>query len=413
MSTGANELTSPATFLPYGRQEISERDIEAVVSVLRSDFLTQGPQIEQLEGALCEALTARHAVVCANGTAALHLAMLALDIRPGDEIVTTPNTFVADANCVRYVGAEVRFCDIDSDTGLMDPDRLAEILTGDRQRKIKAVIPVHFAGQPADLESISDLAKSHGAYVVDDACHALGADYLEHGRRYIVGGNSQSDLTVFSFHPVKHITTGEGGAITTSDPLLVSRLRQFRTHGIIRREFVHDEQAFSPKGELNPWYYEMTELGFNYRLTDFQAALGVSQLARLQDIVVKRNHIAQTYSRLLASTFDRSRVRALRVRSNVTHAYHLHVVRIDFESFDRTRAQVMNKLRERGIGTQVHYIPIHLQPYYRDRYRLSPGMFPKAERYYEQALSLPMYPGLTEQDVERVVAELESVLLNG
>ena len=413
MSLVTEESVSPKTFLPYGRQDISENDVEAVTSALRSDYLTQGPQIERFEGALSEAVTARHAVVCASGTAALHLAMLALDIKPGDEIVTTPNTFVADANCARFVGAEVRFCDIDPGSGLMDPDKLAEILARDRQRKIKAVIPVHFAGQPADLETISDLAKSHGAYVVDDACHALGAEYVEHGRRYTIGGTSRSDLTVFSFHPVKHITTGEGGAITASDPFLVSRLRQFRSHGIIRREFVHDEQACSSKGEPNPWYYEMTELGFNYRMTDLQAALGVSQLARLQDIVAKRNQIAQMYNRLLASTFDQSRVQALTVRPNVTHAWHLYVVRVDFESFDRTRARVMNKLRDRGIGTQVHYIPIHFHPYYSDRYRLGPGMFPKAEQYYERALSLPMYPGLSEHDVERVVTELESVLLNG
>ena len=401
------------TFLPYGRQEISEADIDAVVGALRSDFLTQGPRIEKFETSLCKAVSARNAVACSNGTAALHLAMLALDIKPGDEVVTTPNTFVADANCARFVGAEVMLCDIDSRTGLMDPNTLEVLLARDRRKKIKAIIPVHFAGQPVDLERISDLARSHGAYVVDDACHALGANYQENGRRQSIGCNHRSDMTVFSFHPVKHITTGEGGAVTASDPFLASRLRQFRTHGIIRREFVQDDLACSANGELNPWYYEMTELGFNYRLTDIQAALGESQLSRLGEIVARRNEIARTYGRLLNSTFDADKVRPLDARADVLHAYHLYVVQIDFQAFSRSRASVMNRLKQRGIGTQVHYIPINLQPYYRERYQWGPGAFPNAEKYYTRALSLPMYPGLTEQDIERVVAELESVLIGG
>ncbi|MBI5267351.1 MAG: UDP-4-amino-4,6-dideoxy-N-acetyl-beta-L-altrosamine transaminase, partial [candidate division Zixibacteria bacterium] len=388
-------------------------DVEAVVSALRSDYLTQGPLVERFERALSSTVGARDTVVCANGTAALHLAMLALNIRPGDEVVTSAITFVADANCARYVGAEVKFCDVDPDTGLMMPERLAAILDRDRQKKIKVVIPVDFAGQPADVGAISALARAHGAYVVEDACHALGADYSDHGRRNAVGGNGSSDLTVFSFHPVKHITTGEGGAITTADSFLGSRLRQFRTHGITRQEFIHEEMAVSTAGEPNPWYYEVTELGFNYRMNDLQAALGLSQLGRLGDFIARRREIANMYDQLLASAFDPDVVRPLTVQPGVGHAYHLYVVRIDFGSFGRTRAKVMNKLLGRDIGTQVHYIPLHLQPYYRDRYGLRPGMFPNAENYYANALSLPMYPGLTNQDIERVVGELESILLNG
>lgn len=413
MDAVVKEPLKEMTLLPYGRQEITDADVAAVVAALRSDYVTQGPAVEQFEKALGDAVGARHAVVCVNGTAALHLAMLALDIKPGDEVVTSANTFVADANCARYVGAEVKFCDIDPETGLMNPERLASILERDRHKKIKAVIPVHFAGQPADVATISALARSHGAYVVEDACHALGAEYLEHGRRYAVGASGSSDLTVFSFHPVKHITTGEGGAVTTADSFLASRLRQFRAHGITRKEFVQDELAISAKGEPNPWYYEMSELGYNYRMTDFQAALGVSQLTRLKESIIKRNQIAQTYKRLFAKAFEPERVRALAVQPDVVNAFHLFVVRIDFESFNRTRAQVMYTLRDRGIGTQVHYIPLHLQPYYLDRYKLRSGMFPNAEKYYETALSVPMYPGLTDQDVERVVGELEAVLLRG
>jgi UDP-4-amino-4,6-dideoxy-N-acetyl-beta-L-altrosamine transaminase len=404
-------LTSPKAFLPYGRQHISDADVEAVVAVLKSDFLTQGPAIEQFERAVAQATGARQMVACSSGTAALHLAMLALDINPGDIVVTTPNTFVASANCARYVGAEVRFCDINPDTGLIDPANLATVLEKDRHHKIKAVIPVHFAGQPAQLSTIHDLARAHGAYVVDDACHALGAQYTEHRRGHRIGDNSHSDLTAFSFHPVKHVATGEGGAISASDPLLADRVRQLRSHGIARREFQNAEMAVSSRGELNPWYYEMTDLGFNYRMTDIHAALGVSQMNRLAWSVEQRNRIAGKYAQVLSAAFDDRHVRPLDVRDHVSHAYHLYVVRIDFGAFKTTRASVMNRLREQGIGTQVHYIPAHLQPYYRDRYGHRPGDFPGCEAYYAQALSLPMYPDLTDGDVELVVAGLETALL--
>jgi UDP-4-amino-4,6-dideoxy-N-acetyl-beta-L-altrosamine transaminase len=405
------KLHAPTRFLPYGRQSISQADIDAVVSVLQSDYLTQGPTIELFEQKLAATVGARHAIVCSNGTAALHLAMMALDLGPGATVVTTANTFVASANCARYVGAEVTFCDIDPHTGLLDVDQLEMMLSRDKGHKIKAIIPVHFAGQPIDLSRISDLARTHGAYVVDDACHALGASYMDHGRPRTIGDNSHSDLTVFSFHPVKHVATGEGGAVTTSDPMLAARLRQLRSHGITKTEFLQSDLAFSDQGVLNPWYYEMSELGYNYRLTDIQAALGISQLARLQQSVVRRNEIAAHYNRLLAATFSRECVRLLDCRERRTHAYHLYTICIDFAAYGRTRATVMNALKAKSIGTQVHYIPVPLQPYYHERYRVKPGDFPMVESYYAQALSLPMYPDLSDDDILYVVASLESVLL--
>jgi UDP-4-amino-4,6-dideoxy-N-acetyl-beta-L-altrosamine transaminase len=396
--------------LPYGRQTITQEDIDAVTSVLQSDYLTQGPVVEKFEAEIARTVGARHAISCANGTAALHLALLALEIGVGNEIVTTPNTFVASANCARYVGAEVKFCDIDPATGLIDIEQLERILVRDEKRKIRAIIPVHFAGQPVDLARLYELARTHGAYVIDDASHALGAAYADGRRTQLIGNNAHSDLTTFSFHPVKHVATGEGGAVTTADPMLAARLRQLRTHGIAKKEFIHAEQAFSTTGELNPWYYEMTELGFNYRLTDIQAALGVSQLSRLTQSITRRNDLARLYTTKLAETFDDQAVRPLSQNPAVSNAYHLYVVQIDFESYGKTRAEVMNALKKSGIGTQVHYIPVHLQPYYRERYRTKPGDMPNAERYYTHTLSLPMFPALTDDDVAYVVESLKSTL---
>ncbi|MFQ6007577.1 MAG: UDP-4-amino-4,6-dideoxy-N-acetyl-beta-L-altrosamine transaminase [Candidatus Zixiibacteriota bacterium] len=400
-------------FLSYGRQHISEEDIQAVENVLRSDWLTQGPTIEAFEKDLGGFLGAHHVVACSSGTAALHLAMLALGIGAGDEVVTTPNTFLASANCARFVGADVRFADIDATTGLMDLNSLSAVLEADRKKKIKVVIPVHFAGQPVELPQIYGLAKTHGAWVVDDACHALGAEYHHKRQWYRVGSGPHSDMTVFSFHPVKHVAMGEGGAITTHDRQLTDRLCRFRTHGAQKEQFEYAEMAFSPEGVRNPWYYEMHELGYNYRLTDIQAALGRSQLKRLSWSLERRNRLAAIYCRLIRECFSNGDIRTLTLLPDRKHAYHLFVVLIDFERFGVSRAVVMNHLIRAGVGTQVHYIPVHLQPYYRNRYGTSPGDFPQAELYYTRALSLPMYPDLSEEDIERVVRELKNALLVG
>jgi UDP-4-amino-4,6-dideoxy-N-acetyl-beta-L-altrosamine transaminase len=405
--------TAQRKFLPYGRQSISEADIEAVAEVLQSDWLTQGPAVPAFERALSETVGAGQAVVCCNGTAALHLAMLALGIGEGDVVVTTPVTFLASANCARYVGADVKFVDIDPETGLMRPDCLADLLDKDSEKRIKAVIPVHFGGQPANLPEIHAMARQHGAFVVDDACHALGASFEYRNTRYRVGGNPFSDMTVFSFHPVKHVTTGEGGAISTDDVALADRLRRFRSHGIQKEGFACGSLAHAGDGRVNPWYYEMSELGYNYRMSDIHAALGRSQLGRLPRSLERRRTIAALYDKLIVRDLRLSQVVPLKVAANVSHAYHLFVVRVDFASLSVDRAAVMESLRGAGIGTQVHYIPVHLQPYYRKHSGTKPGDFPGAEAYYAQALSLPMYPELTEADIEYVVDRLSSVLREG
>ncbi len=397
-------------FLPYGRQHIWPSDTEAVLKVLSSDWLTQGPRVPAFEEALAEVLRARHVVACANGTAALHLAMLALNVGPGDVVVTTPITFLSSANCARFVGARVRFVDIEPDTALMDVAALAEVLGRDTEHKIRAVVPVHFAGQPAALPDIFRITREHETYLVDDACHALGATYMHENRPSHIGSGSHSDLTVYSFHPVKHIAMGEGGAVASSDKTWADRMRLHRTHDIHKDGFLNNDMAHDRDGRVNPWYYEMHELGYNYRLTDFQAALGLSQMERLDWSLKRRKEIAALYDRLLAERFDPDDIRPLTLKANSNHAWHLFVVLIEFEKFNVTRAQVMNHLREKGIGTQVHYIPIHLQPYYRRHCGTKPGDFPNSEHYYERALSLPMFPDLSDDDINRVVESLAEFL---
>ena len=413
MAVGDSDVAAKSAaprFLPYGRQSINELDIRAVSGVLTSDWLTQGPTIPAFEKALAEAVGADYAVACANGTAALHLSMLALGVGPGDKVVTTPITFMADANCARYVGADVVFADIDQDTACMSPDALEQVLRADQDKKIKAVIPVHFAGQPADLSRIHELSKAHGAAVVGDACHAIGGAYTEGAKRYRLGGSPHADMTVFSFHPVKHVAAGEGGAIVTDRTDLAEALQRFRNHGIERTEFINKDMGYTESGEPNPWYHELQVLGFNYRLSDIHAALGLSQLGRLRGSIERRRQIAAIYRTLLAETFADQSVRPLVDREGYTNVYHLFVVLIDFAKFGIGRAEVMNRLKERNIGTQVHYIPIHLQPYYRSLYGTGPGDFPNAENYYGQALSLPMYPDLEDGEIVRVVENLHSIL---
>jgi len=398
-------------FLPYGRQRVTQEDINSVCDVLRSEWLTQGPTVPLFEKQLSATLSSKPAVACSSGTAALHLAMMALDIGPGDAVVTTPITFLADANCARYVGAEVRFADIDPETACLSPDALERVLAQDPDHRVKVVIPVHFAGQPADLPRIHSLAEAHGAVVVDDSCHAPGAWYEDGGTRYGMGASPHSLMTVFSFHPVKHVAMGEGGAVLCDDPDLLTRLRAFRNHGITRDDPVFDDMAFDENGDLNPWYYEMPRFGYNYRVTDIQAALGISQLGRLEESVNRRNHLAGYYRRQLEARFPDRTVRPLMLRTGVRHAYHLFVVRIDFDKHGVSRSKVMRRLREAGIGTQVHYIPVHLQPYYRQVSGAGPGDYPAAEGYYQQALTLPLYPQLEEGDVDRVLDELGAALI--
>jgi len=363
--------------LPYGRHWIDEDDIEAVVRTLRSDWLTTGPAVEEFERAVAEHAGAKHAVAVSNGTAALHAAMFALGIGPGDEVIVPPLTFAATANCVVYQGATPVFADVAPGTLLLDPDRAAEKIT----TRTKAIIAVDYAGQPCDYDALRSIAQARGIALVADACHALGATYK--GRR----AGSLADLTAFSFHPVKPITTGEGGMVTTDDPGLARRMRTFRNHGITTD---HRERA-----QAGTWYYEMSALGFNYRLSDLQCALGTSQLRKLSAWVARRQQIARWYDAAFAGS---DAVRPLRTRPEVSHAYHLYVVTTGH------RDELVAALRGKGIGANVHYVPVYLHPYYRQRYGYTKGLCPVAEEAYSQIVSLPIFPQMTDADVARVIA---------
>ncbi|WP_332773091.1 UDP-4-amino-4,6-dideoxy-N-acetyl-beta-L-altrosamine transaminase [Phenylobacterium sp.] len=380
--------------LPYGRQTIEDDDIAAVAQALRGDFLTTGPTVDAFEAAFREVVGAKHAVACANGTAALHLAMLALDVQPGEVVIAPSITFLATANCARYVGAEVVFADVDPETGLMTADTLAEALTRVGDRKLRAVLPVHLRGDTADLPGLEALAREAGAVLVEDAPHALGSTLTFGNSVERVGDCRHSSMATFSFHPVKTIATGEGGMVTTNDPRLAERLRRLRSHGMVR-----------PEGG-DPWWYEMPEPGFNYRLPDILCALGISQLAKLPRFAARRRLLAARYAEALAPLVPLVRLATRPDWSDPV--LHLMVALIDFEAAGKTRREVVEALKARGVGTQVHYIPVHTQPYYCERY--GELDLPGAQAWYERCLSLPLYPGMADEDVDQVVAALAEVL---
>ena len=382
--------------IPYGRQHITQADVDAVVEVLRSDFLTQGPAVPRFEQAVAGYCGAAHAVAVNSATSALHIACLALELGPGDLLWTSPITFVASANCGLYCGADVDFVDIDPRTYNLSADTLAEKLAAAERagRLPKIVMPVHLTGQSCDMAAIHELSQRYGFRIIEDASHAIGGRY----RGEPVGNCRYSDITVFSFHPVKIITTAEGGMATTNDPELAGRLAMLRSHGITR-------DAAKMTRMDGPWYYEQQLLGFNYRLTDLQAALGLSQMLRLDEYVARRHEIAARYDRLLAD---------LPVTTPWQHpdsysAFHRYVVRVEEGGENERRRRVFEGLRARGIGVNVHYIPVHTQPYYQ-QLGFVPGDFPVAEDYYAEAISLPMYPAMTEADQDRVVAALGEAL---
>jgi perosamine synthetase len=368
--------------LPYGRQWLDEDDIATVVEVLRSDWLTTGPKVAEFEQAFAEFVGAKEAVAVSNGTAALHAAMYALEIGPGDEVIVPPMTFAASANCVLYQGATPVFADVEPDTLLLAPRQVEAKITP----RTKAIIAVDYAGQPCDYDALRAIANQHALALVDDACHAIGGSYK--GRP--VG--SLADLNTFSLHPVKQITTGEGGVITTDDPELARRMRLFRNHGITSDHRQREQQG--------SWFYEMVELGYNYRLTDFQCALGMSQLRKLPSWVARRQQIAGQYDAAFAELPE---VEPLAVREELSHAYHLYIIRLNSKQLRATRTEIFAALRAEGIGVNVHYIPVHLHPFYRERFGTGLGDCPVAEAAYEQLITLPIFPRMSDEDVEDVI----------
>jgi UDP-4-amino-4,6-dideoxy-N-acetyl-beta-L-altrosamine transaminase len=389
-------------FLPYGRQLIEDDDIAAVTDALRGDLLTTGPYVARFESALAKITAAKHAVVCANGTAALHMAARALNLGAGTKIIVPSITFLATASAAHMNGAEIIFADVDPDTGLMRPEDLEAAFA--RAGHANAVFNVHLNGQCGALEEIANIARAHGAKIVDDSCHALGTAYVaDDGTQSPIGSNRFADLSVFSFHPVKTIAMGEGGAVTTNDPELAKRLVLARNHGMTRdpADFVNTEDAFEG-GVANPWYYELVEPEFNWRANDIQCALGLSQIGKLDRFVAKRRAIAAAYDSLLAPLAPL--LRPLARTQSCLPAWHLYVARIDFERCGISRAQLMRALAADGIGTQVHYFPVHRQPYYAKHFD-TPDL-PGANRYYETALSLPLSAAMSESDAEYVAATL-------
>ncbi len=377
------------TLLPYGRQSIDENDIQAVVDVLRSDWLTTGPKVGEFEEAFAAWVGAKHAVSFSSGTAALHAAAFGAGLKEGDEVITSPMTFAATANCVLYQSATPVFADVSPDTLNLDPEEAAVRVTP----RTKAILPVDYAGHPADLDAISEIADRHGLVVIEDACHALGAEYR--GRR--VGGIAH--MTVFSFHPVKHLATGEGGMVATDNPEFAQTLRRFRNHGISS-----DARQRQSAGQ---WHYEMVLLGFNYRLTDMACALGISQLRRLEQNLARRRKIAARYDSAFSPM---SGVIPPCIRGDANPAWHLYPIRLDLAKLSAGRADVFRALRAENIGVNVHYIPVHYHPYYRERFGYRGGEFPIAEDAYERLISLPMFPAMTDEDVEDVIAAVGKVI---
>lgn len=384
--------------IPYGRQSIDQADIDAVVEVLQSDWLTQGPSIERFEAAMAARHEAQHAVAVCNATAALHIACLAVDLGPGDWLWTTPNTFVASANCARYCGANVDFVDIDPHTWNLCADALeAKLIAAEQAGRLpKVVVPVAFSGQSCDMARIKLLAQRYGFIVIEDASHAVGASYL--GRP--VGCGDYADMTIFSFHPVKIITTGEGGMVLTNRAELAERLRSLRSHGITRNPAQMSEPSHGP------WYYQQTELGYNYRITDIQAALGLSQLHKLDVFVARRRELAARYDQLLADLPLQLPTR----QPGAESAWHLYVVRLKLDQIGKTHREVFEGLRAAGIGVNLHYIPVHTQPYYR-ALGFKDGDFPNAEAYYREAVSLPMFAGLIFEQQLSVTSAMGNILM--
>lgn len=391
--------------IPYGRQSIDNDDINAVIEVLKGDWLTCGPKIAEFEEALAEKCGTTHAVVVSNGTAALHIAALAAGLTTDDRAITSAISFLASANCIEYTGASTDFVDIDPTTANISVESLKQRWTDNT----KAVVAVDFAGQPCDLPAIAEFVKARGGMVIVDAAHSIGASFVHKGETYKVGGNPWADMTTFSFHPVKAITCGEGGAILTDNPILAERCRRLRSHGMHKSINEFKGLGTPELNEFGPWYYEMDEPGFNYRITDIQCALGLSQLKKLDRFIERRREIAALYDSYFKKT---KTIRPLKELCHNRSAYHLYPVLIDFKKTGLTRTEIMRELQEKGIGSQVHYIPIPLQPYYRNRYGFKAEEFPAALNYYRECLSLPLFPTLTDNEVTFIAEFLQTITVS-
>ena len=390
-------------FLPYSRQSIDAKDIQKVTSVLKKDFITQGPQIESFEREFAKYVGSKFAVACATGTAALHLSCQALNLGAGGSLLTTPITFVASANCAQFVGADTYFADIDLKNYCISPKYLEVEL---KKRKIDIVVVVHMSGHPADMQKIYNLKKKYKFKLIEDACHALGGSY----NKKKIGSCFYSDISTFSFHPVKPITTAEGGMVTTNSKEIYKKLLIYRTHGIhkISKDFKNKKLAFDKDGSINAWYYEMNNLGYNYRITDIQCALGESQLKKINKFIKTRRKIAKIYNKgfkknkLITTPFEDT--------DKVVHAYHLYTILINFKKLGKSRNQVMSELKKFNIGSQVLYIPVHIQPYYANKYGYKFGNFPNAETYYKNCLSIPIFPGISNKEINYVINKVNSII---
>ena len=392
--------------IPYGKQTIDEIDIAEVASVLRSELITTGPKASEFEKRFAEYVGAKHAIAVSNGTAALHLALMVSNIKNGDRVVTSPNTFIASANCAAYVGAIPDFVDIDPVSYNLCPHHLEN----DWKPDTKAVIAVDYAGQTADFPEISRIAKKNGAVVIEDACHAVGGLFEYEGQHWHVGGHPWADMTTFSFHPVKTMTTGEGGMVVTDNHDYAEKIRLLRTHGMIRTSDQFVGLGDSRFNEFGPWYYEMQELGFNFRITDFQCALGLSQLKKLSSFIERRRELVATYNRAFSK---HNLIEIPRLRNKADRdltSWHLYTIQIDFEKAGMTRVELLKQLKQCQIIPQVLYIPVHLQPWYRQNYKYGPGKCPNAEEYYLKALSLPLYPTMSDKDITHVIETMLAVL---
>jgi UDP-4-amino-4,6-dideoxy-N-acetyl-beta-L-altrosamine transaminase len=377
-------------FLPYGHQWIDDDDIKAVTDALKTDWITQGPKVAEFEELIANYCNAKYAVAFSSGTAALHAATFAAGISSGDEVITTPITFAADGNCILFVDGTVKFADVKIDTYNIDPEKIQEKINS----KTKAIIPVDYTGQPCDIDEINDIAKEHNLVVIQDAAHSIGSEYK--GKK--VGG--LTDLATFSFHPVKTITTGEGGMVLTNNDNYYEKLKVFRTHGITK----NPEKIMRNKGG---WYYEMHYLGYNYRLTDFQCALGISQFKKLEKFIERRQEISKIYNEAFTDTKE---IVTPYEKRDVKSAYHLYMIQLNLEKLRVDRKRIFDALRAENIGVHVHYIPLHLQPYYQETFGYKNGDFPVAEEYYERAITLPLFPKMDDNDVNDVINAVKKVI---